>query len=98
MTKNDYSNREIDRFMFEIHEKLDLILAQTTKTNGRVTTCEKDIVTMKASGKIANWAFGLTIPLIIGMAVWIFFNQIEEMKRDLDKHDREYQYLIDQIK
>lgn len=35
-----YSNREIDSKLDGIHEKLDLILDQTTKTNGRVTTLE----------------------------------------------------------
>lgn len=38
--KDDYSNREIDSFMKEIHTKLDLILTQTTKTNGRVNKLE----------------------------------------------------------
>jgi len=36
----DYSKREIDIFMVEIKEKLDTIIVQTTKTNGRVNLLE----------------------------------------------------------
>jgi hypothetical protein len=98
MTSSEYTTRELNLHFAEIKETLARIEAQTMKTNGRVTECEKNISMVKNSGTVANWAFGLTIPLILGMAVWIFFNQIEEIKRDLDKHDREYQYLIDQLK
>lgn len=36
----EYTNRELDEKFDGLHEKLDLILAQTTKTNGRVNRLE----------------------------------------------------------
>lgn len=38
--EQEYTNRELDDKFNGIHEKLDLILAQTTKTNGRVSSLE----------------------------------------------------------
>lgn len=37
----EYSNREIDHMVEDIHKKLDLILVQTTKHNGRLTKVER---------------------------------------------------------
>ena len=38
--EEDYSKREIDEFMKDIRETLAEILAQTKKTNGRVSSLE----------------------------------------------------------
>lgn len=98
MTDAPYTNREIDYHFETINDKLDLILAQTTKTNGRVTKCEENISNLKTSGKVANWAFGITVPLIISMAIWIFFNQIQDIRQEIEKHDEEYKHLIDNLR
>jgi hypothetical protein len=37
----DYTNREIDSQVHGVHQKLDMLIVQTTKTNGRVTKLEK---------------------------------------------------------
>lgn len=39
-TDNDYTNRELDSKFGSLHEKLDSILHQVIKTNGRVTSLE----------------------------------------------------------
>ena len=98
MNDAPYTNREIDYHFETINDKLDLILDQTTRHNGRMTKCEENISNVKTSGKVANWAFGLTIPLIISMGVWIFFNQLEDIKYDLQRHEQDYQDLLDKLK
>lgn len=86
MTKEDYTKRELDFHFADIKETLARIEFQTTRTNGRVSECEKNIGIVKTSGTVANWAFGITVPLIISMAVWIFFNQIAVIKHDIKTH------------
>ncbi len=51
MTDKPYENREIDSMFKDVHEKLDLIirtnnltLIQATKTNGRVSKLERNIL------------------------------------------------------
>jgi hypothetical protein len=44
MADKQYSNREIDRMFKEISETLGRIEEQTTKTNGRVTKLERNVM------------------------------------------------------
>ena len=67
-----YQNREIDEKFNHLHdslqEKLDLILEQTTKTNGRVTKVENDLGTLKVRLYI--------IASILGTFLVIYFPEI----------------------
>jgi hypothetical protein len=69
--QNDsYSNREIDLLMKEIHEKLDAIIAQTTKTNGSVAKCQLEIADLSVwRGYITG---GLAILSIIVVPIGIY--------------------------
>lgn len=54
-----YKLGEIHGGIKRLDEKTDSILTQTTKTNGRVTTLEKDVSNIKL--KIAYWSGGFTV-------------------------------------
>lgn len=44
--ETEYSNREIDHMIKDLHGKLDLILEQTTKHNGRLTKVERILLVL----------------------------------------------------
>ena len=94
MSEENYSKREVDMLISgitkhiddTIREPLARIEQQTLRTNGRVTKCEDNISDLKTGTKVANWAFGITIPIILTMGVWIFFNQLEAIRTALNGH------------
>lgn len=55
MAEKKYTNREIDLMNKDIHEKLDLILLQTTKHNGRLTNIERWMWGVSGAVVIISW-------------------------------------------
>ena len=59
---------------------IDKILEQTIKTNGRVNGHDTSLSGINVRLNTAIWAFGLTLPIILSMGIWIYFQRYEALQ------------------
>lgn len=64
-----YSNRELDHMFKDMHEKLDLILVQTTNHNGRMKRFEKWQAYL-------NGAFAVIVGLVVPILGWVLYQVV----------------------
>lgn len=64
----EYSNREIDAKMEGVHEKLDLILEQTTEHNHRMSKIEQVQLEWKGGMKVV-------IAIVLPLMGWVLWQQ-----------------------
>lgn len=83
MDDDRYNNREIDHFLSDMKAQLDRIEIQTTKTNGRTNANEVEITRINTRITTAIWAFGITLPLILALGGWIFFNELKNLNASI---------------
>ena len=81
-----YTNRELDMKFCEVHEKLDLILLQTTKTNGSVLSLKL----------WRSWMTGAlaVCGLVMVLVVYIFNMNTQNIKDALGKYEQETKQLL----
>ena len=77
MTEQPYSNREMDKFFLDLKTQLDRIETQTTLTNGRTTKNERELAQINTKINTTIWAFGITVPIIIVLSVFILGNGLD---------------------
>lgn len=91
-----YTKREIDSIMdrwdktlTELSRNVNSFIGAQNETNEendkRISSVETEIKVHRTTAKVAYWAFGITIPLILTMGIWIFFNEIQHMQQQLQQ-------------
>lgn len=57
-----------------------------------LTEQKEQVLSARNLTKGAIWAFGITLPIIIGILVYVFFNEIEHMKENISVYTNNSTY------
>lgn len=66
----DYSNREVDSMFKIIDTKLDSLIIQTTKTNGRVNKHDDEIINLKSWQSYSKGAVAVLAMLLVPILIY----------------------------
>lgn len=89
-----YSKREMDMYMknqehtlSQIERQVGAFVETQTKTNENfendIKANQTAIKLQANTAKVAYWAFGITIPVVLAMGIFIFFNEIKHLQAQL---------------
>lgn len=82
----DKIDRNHDEVMTELKQHRGVhteMLAQVKKTNGRTTKNERDVLTVNTKINTAIWVFGITLPIIVSLVVFIFWSELKRVERSV---------------
>lgn len=72
MTDTPFTNREINQMFESVHDKLDAILEQVKKTNGRVSALESWRDQLKGAGAAVRIGWGIIGVFLIAATFALF--------------------------
>lgn len=84
LTKENYSKREIDLSNENMKTQLDRIEKMIINDSKVAENNKTNFTKLDTKINSALWVLGLTIPVIISISTWIFFNELKNIKQSIE--------------
>ena len=85
MPEEPYKNRELDERFGGLDEKLDLILRQTTKTNGSVANINRWRERVNGGSMVAGVFMTIVVVPILSWAIYVLVNITSVIHQSVDE-------------